>query len=213
MSNFIQKLKNVIKETSKEISNKQNNDNNANNTNLNNLNNVNTLPTIQNIITENPLTTSMPQLTSTTATPTVLPLSTFEQSLNNSYVGCFRDVPNKPKMKFNLGNVTNQLDCINKGKEAGVKYVALQNGNECYGSLNNEFMTDSVDKNFCNVLCSDQGTGNCGGTYFNQAYLVDGSKLNQIENFENVKNINIDNNKCKVYFIVIIVLLLLIINY
>ena len=112
-------------------------------------------------------------------------MANFEKSLNSMYVGCFRDNPSNPKMKYNLGIVGNQLDCINKGKESGVNFVALQNGNECYGGVTNDFMKDSVPRSFCNMNCTDQNTGKCGGNYFNQAYNV--NKINTVENFESTQ--------------------------
>ncbi len=145
-----------------------------------------------------PTTSSTPLLTSslTSSTPLLTPSSTplittpptsppiianFEKSLDNAYVGCFRDNPNNSKLSNNLGKVTNQLECITKGKKAGMNYIALKNGSECYGSLTRDFMENPVERSFCDVPCTDQGTGNCGGNHFTQAYLID--KKQDLEHF------------------------------
>jgi len=156
---------------------------------------IETTPSNGNIISPNP------------NQPTNTQIANFEKSLNNAYLGCFRDDPNNQKMKYNLGNVNNQLECMNKGRNAGLKYVALQNGNECYGSMSSDFMTDAVERSYCDIPCSDQGTGNCGGTYFNQAYLVD-NKTPQYEHFVNIN----DTNNCMYWIILILIVIFILIN-
>ena len=128
-------------------------------------------------------------------------LSSFEESLNDQYIGCFRDNPTTPKLKYNLGTVKNQLECIHKGKESGLTYVALQNGTNCYGDMDNKFMSDPIERKFCDVSCSDQASGKCGGLYSNQGYLV--NKKN-IEKFSGLDN----NNDFYTIIIIIIALLL-----
>ena len=137
----------------------------------------------------------------TTAKPSESEMANFEKSLNNAYLGCFRDDPSNQKMKFNLGNVSNQLECMNKGRDAGVKYVALQNGNECYGSTTNDFMTNAVERSFCDIPCTNQATGKCGGTYFNQAYMVDNQQ--SIDHFTSI------NGKNDTFYWIILIIILL----
>lgn len=94
----------------------------------------------------------------------------FEKQFESQYVGCYFDDPVNPSMDTLLGNIKNISECIEMGKNKDFRYVGIRSGNECWAS-NNIPNTHSDDRfKFCNVGCSDIGTGNCGGNFYNQVY-------------------------------------------
>lgn len=127
-------------------------------------------------------------------------LTTYEEKLNNLYVGCFTADPNNPIVATQLGTVDNQAQCITMGATAGYDYAILQNGNICLGANNLNFKTmQSVPRTSCNSVCDETSAGFCGGAASNQIYAtslgvaqesaretfdnIDKSALTELENF------------------------------
>jgi hypothetical protein len=100
-------------------------------------------------------------------------LKPFEEKLNYLYMGCYNDNPTQPTMTTQLGNVHNQLECINAGQKGEYKYVALQTGNECLASNKLDFKNmDAVPRKNCNLVCDEATAGFCGGIFKNQVYAT-----------------------------------------
>ena len=100
-------------------------------------------------------------------------LKPFEEKLNYLYMGCYNDNPTQPIIPTQLKNVHNQLECINAGKKAEYKYVALQSGNECLASNNLDFKNmNSLPRKNCNMVCDETTAGFCGGVLKNQIYAT-----------------------------------------
>lgn len=94
----------------------------------------------------------------------------FEKQFESQYIGCYSDDPANPSMNTFLGKIKNISECIDMGKNKDFKYVGIRSGDECWAS-NNVPTTQTVDRfKFCNVGCSEPGTGNCGGFFYNQVY-------------------------------------------
>lgn len=166
--------------------------------------------------------------------------SEFQEKLKPLYIGCFNDNPIQPSMEYNLGNVNNQLECINKGIEKKLKYVGLLEGNVCMGTSNDNFIKlgDTLKYN-CNSPCNDANTGYCGGYFFNQVYktslqspsikLSDSidktlehfvstdNELKEINNnlsYEYFKNIHsVDSIQLFLWLIIIVMIIYIIIEY
>jgi hypothetical protein len=100
-------------------------------------------------------------------------LTPFEEKLNFLYMGCYNVNPVKPVITQELGNVHNQKDCINMGKNEGYQYIALQNGNECLAANNIDLRDlQSVPRTQCNMVCDESSAGFCGGVLKNQIYAT-----------------------------------------
>ena len=100
-------------------------------------------------------------------------LTPFEEKLNFLYMGCYNVNPVKPAITQELGNVHNQKDCINLGKQQGYQYVALQGGNECLATNNIDLKElNSVPRSSCNMVCDESSAGFCGGVLKNQIYAT-----------------------------------------
>lgn len=100
-------------------------------------------------------------------------LKPFEEKLNYLYMGCYNDNPIQPIITTQLGNVHNQLECINAGQKAEYKYVALQSGSECLASNKLDFKNmDLVPRKNCNIVCDETTAGFCGGVFKNQIYAT-----------------------------------------
>lgn len=98
-------------------------------------------------------------------------LTPFEEKLNVLYMGCYNVNPLKPGITQELGTVHNQRDCINLGKTKGYQYVALQDGNQCFGT--NDILSlqpNAVSRTNCNMVCDESSAGFCGGVFKNQVY-------------------------------------------
>jgi len=117
----------------------------------------------------------------------VVNLKPFEEKLNYLYMGCYNDNPVQPTIPTELGNVRNQLDCINAGQKANYKYVALQSGNECLASNNLNFKNmDALPRKNCNIVCDETSAGFCGGVLKNQIYAT--SLVSAVGNEQNPTN-------------------------
>jgi hypothetical protein len=100
-------------------------------------------------------------------------LTPFEEKLNVVYMGCYNVNPVNPIITQELGTVHNQADCINMGKTAGYQYVALQDGNTCFGTNNiNNIQSSEVSRRNCNMVCDESSAGYCGGVLKNQVYAT-----------------------------------------
>lgn len=100
-----------------------------------------------------------------------LELKPFEKQLNFLYMGCYNVNPVYPIVTQELGLVSNQKECIDLGKKQGLPYVALQEGNVCYGLNNSDLKKlTAVSRNQCNMVCDESSAGYCGGVLKNQIY-------------------------------------------
>lgn len=100
-------------------------------------------------------------------------LTPFEEKLNVVYMGCYDVNPVNPIITQELGTVHNQSDCINLGKSAEYKYVALQGGNMCLGTNSiDDIKSSAVPRNNCNMVCDESSAGYCGGVLKNQVYAT-----------------------------------------
>lgn len=128
-------------------------------------------------------------------------LKPFEEKLNYLYMGCYNDNPIQPIMTTQLGNVHNQLECINSGQTAEYKYVALQSGNECLASNKLDFKNmDLVPRNNCNMVCDETTAGFCGGVFKNQIYatsLIDAAGNQTKESFKHLENFSSHDKEMK----------------
>jgi hypothetical protein len=101
-------------------------------------------------------------------------LSAEEKKLAFFFNGCYSDDPENPLLKKKLGTVRNQLECIKLGQANNLKYVGLEGGNNCMGSNDNKFMQmQKIPKKKCDIVCDDDNTGYCGGSYSTQIYSTD----------------------------------------
>lgn len=157
----------------------------------------------------------------------------YEKKIESGFKGCYLDNPTEPSMNTFLGYVSNSLECIEKGKEKGYKYIGIQQGNKCFAS--NEIpKTEKVNRKECNILCDDPETGRCGGYYYNQVYDVVLEKTipeeirRVIDNFTSLENDSekitskikcnlcsepINNYNLFISLVIIVILIFLLIQY
>jgi hypothetical protein len=120
---------------------------------------------------------------------------------NRLYIGCYDVDPTKPQVMQEIGTVQNQLDCIKSAVEQGYKYMALQNGNQCFATNEFDFKnTKNVPQSNCNMVCDETDAGYCGGVLQKQLYASSSVIANEAkrqqnkESFKHLENF-INTNK------------------
>ncbi len=119
-----------------------------------------------------------------------------EIKLQNNFIGCYTDDPSNPTFKDYLGEVNNQEQCINMGKDKNYNYVGIQQGNKCFGANFVPEETQKVEITKCSTDCNDKSKGKCGGFYYSHIYSTtskNGTDLTKPSDMvEKFKNLNIE---------------------
>jgi hypothetical protein len=132
--------------------------------------------------------------------PFELKLTPTELKLQSNFIGCYIDNPSKPTFTDYLGEVDNQEQCINKGKEKNFNFVGIQQGNKCFGS---NFVPEDIkraDRLKCSTDCNDKSKGKCGGFYYSNIFSTKNTELSKpsdiVEKFKslNIELVDISNN-------------------